>query len=111
MSHELGTPLNSMLILSRQLAENIDENLTAQQVQFAATIHSSGADLLSLIHGILEAAMMAMDIGEVVFKDVIGQLERSFHQVAQDNKLDFVIEQGEDLGPYPHTDEKRLQQV
>ena len=116
MSHELRTPLNSMLILSRQLAENIDENLTAKQVQFAETIHSSGADLLSLINDILdlskiESGMMAIDIGEVVFKDVIGQLERSFHQVAQDKKLDFVIEQGEDLGPYLHTDEKRLQQV
>jgi CheY-like chemotaxis protein/HAMP domain-containing protein len=116
MSHELRTPLNSMLILSRQLAENIDDTLTPKQVQFADTIHSSGADLLSLINDILdlskiESGMMAIDIGEVAFTDVVGQLERSFHQVAQDKKLDFVIERDTGLGSSLRTDDKRLQQI
>jgi hypothetical protein len=116
MSHELRTPLNSMLILSRQLAENVDENLSPKQVQFAETIHSSGADLLSLINDILdlskiESGMMAIDINEVSFEDVTGQLERSFHQVAQDKNLEFIIERAEDLAPSMRTDEKRLQQI
>ncbi|HEV2800911.1 MAG TPA: HAMP domain-containing protein [Pyrinomonadaceae bacterium] len=116
MSHELRTPLNSMLILSRQLAENKDDNLTPKQVQFAETIHSSGADLLSLINDILdlskiESGMMGIDIGDVSFADVSGQLERSFQQVAADKKLDFAIEQSDALPPAMRTDEKRLQQI
>ncbi|HVG35194.1 MAG TPA: response regulator, partial [Pyrinomonadaceae bacterium] len=116
MSHELRTPLNSMLILSRQLAENIDDNLTPKQVQFAETIHSSGTDLLSLINDILdltkiEAGMMAIEINEVQFGGVVEQLERSFHQVAQDKGLDFVVDQTEGLGTSLRTDEKRLQQI
>jgi CheY-like chemotaxis protein/signal transduction histidine kinase/HAMP domain-containing protein len=116
MSHELRTPLNSMLILSRQLSENGDDNLTPKQVQFAETIHSSGTDLLLLINDILdltkiEAGMMAIDVGEVSFTDVVGQLERSFHQVAQDKSLEFIIERNTDLGPSLRTDEKRLQQI
>jgi HAMP domain-containing protein/CheY-like chemotaxis protein/signal transduction histidine kinase len=116
MSHELRTPLNSMLILSRQLAENIDDNLTPKQVQFAETIHSSGADLLSLINDILdiskiESGMMPIDMGDVQFADVIDQLERNFHQVAQDKNLEFIVEQGEGLVPSLRTDEKRLQQI
>ncbi|MDT4953900.1 MAG: hypothetical protein QOJ02_2038 [Acidobacteriota bacterium] len=116
MSHELRTPLNSMLILSRQLSENGDDNLTPKQVQFAETIHSSGTDLLLLINDILdltkiEAGMMAIDIGEVSFTDVVGQLERSFHQVAQDKSLEFIVERNTDLGPSLRTDEKRLQQI
>ncbi|MDT4897360.1 MAG: hypothetical protein QOH25_2437, partial [Acidobacteriota bacterium] len=116
MSHELRTPLNSMLILSRQLSENADNNLTAKQVQFAETIHSSGADLLSLITDILdlskiESGMMAIDINEVAFGDVVEQLERSFHQVAQDKNLEFIVEQGDELGSSLRTDEKRLQQI
>jgi HAMP domain-containing protein/CheY-like chemotaxis protein/signal transduction histidine kinase len=116
MSHELRTPLNSMLILSRQLAQNVEENLNQKQVQFAETIHSSGTDLLSLINDILdltkiEAGMMAININDVSFGDVVEQLERSFHQVAQDKSLEFIVERNEGLSPSIHTDEKRLQQI
>jgi hypothetical protein len=116
MSHELRTPLNSMLILSRQLSENKDDNLTPKQVQFAETIHSSGADLLSLINDILdlskiESGMMGIDISDVSFADVGGQLERSFQQVAVDKKLNFAVERDEHLPTAMRTDEKRLQQI
>jgi len=116
MSHELRTPLNSMLILSRQLSENKDDNLTPKQVQFAETIHSSGADLLSLINDILdlskiESGMMGIDISDVSFEEVGGQLERSFQQVALDKKLSFAIERDEALPVSMRTDEKRLQQI
>jgi HAMP domain-containing protein/CheY-like chemotaxis protein len=116
MSHELRTPLNSMLILSRQLAENADDNLSPKQVQFAETIHSSGADLLSLINDILdlskiESGMMAIDVSEVGFDSVLEQLDRSFHQVAQDKGLEFVLQHAPELPPTMETDEKRLQQI
>jgi len=116
MSHELRTPLNSMLILSRQLSENKDDNLTPKQVQFAETIHSSGADLLSLINDILdlskiESGMMGIDINDVSFTEVGEQLERSFQQVALDKKLHFAVERDEQLPATMRTDEKRLQQV
>ncbi|MGI9108394.1 MAG: response regulator, partial [Pyrinomonadaceae bacterium] len=116
MSHELRTPLNSMLILSRQLSENKDDNLTPKQVQFAETIHSSGADLLSLINDILdlskiESGMMGIDISDVSFVEVGEQLDRSFRQVAIDKKLNFAVERAERLPLSMRTDEKRLQQI
>jgi HAMP domain-containing protein/CheY-like chemotaxis protein/signal transduction histidine kinase len=116
MSHELRTPLNSMLILSRQLSDNIQGNLTPKQVQFAETIHSSGSDLLSLINDILdlskiESGMMGIDVSEASFRDITGQLERSFHQVAQDKGLQFAVELSPNLGSAIQTDDKRLQQI
>jgi HAMP domain-containing protein/CheY-like chemotaxis protein/signal transduction histidine kinase len=116
MSHELRTPLNSMLILSRQLAENSEATLTQRQVQFAETIHSSGNDLLSLINDILdlskiESNMMAIEVGEVPFADVTEQMNRSFHQIAQDKSLDFTIDVEPGLPASILTDQKRLQQI
>ncbi len=116
MSHELRTPLNSMLILSRQLAENSEGALTPRQVQFAETIHSSGNDLLSLINDILdlskiESGMMAIETSEVDFTDVTEQMNRSFHQLAQDKGLEFTIDVEPNLPASILTDQKRLQQV
>ena len=116
MSHELRTPLNSMLILSRQLAENNDDNLSEKQVQFAETIHSSGADLLSLINDILdlskiESGMMGIEVSDVSVVEMAEQLERSFHQLAKDKNLEFLIEHSEEMEPTIRTDDKRLQQI
>ncbi|HEV7858140.1 MAG TPA: HAMP domain-containing protein [Pyrinomonadaceae bacterium] len=116
MSHELRTPLNSIQILSKQLAENKDDTLTQKQITFAQTIHSSGEDLLSLINDILdlskiESGMMGIDVSDFSFADITDQLDRSFHQIAQDKKLEFSIEHAPDLPSYIQTDEKRLQQI
>ncbi|MGH9908198.1 MAG: ATP-binding response regulator, partial [Pyrinomonadaceae bacterium] len=116
MSHELRTPLNSMLILSRQLAENANGNLSTKQVQFAETIHTSGADLLSLINDILdlskiESGMMGIEVSDVSLEAITEQLERNFHQLAQDKSLEFEVERAADLNPMVRSDDKRLQQI
>ncbi len=116
MSHELRTPLNSILILSKQLAENHDEHLTPKQTQFAETIHSSGADLLSLINDILdltkiESGMMGIEVGALSFANITERLDRGFHHLAADKGLEFKIERAENLPATIQTDDKRLQQV
>ncbi len=70
MSHELRTPLNSLLILSKLLAENSEQNLTDKQIEFASTIHTAGADLLSVISDVfdlskVEAGKMEIRPGQV----------------------------------------------
>ncbi|MGI8784746.1 MAG: HAMP domain-containing protein [Acidobacteriota bacterium] len=116
MSHELRTPLNSLLILSKLLSENADGNLSAKQVEFATTIHSSGSDLLDLINEILdltkiESGMMSVDVSAVRFVELQHYVEKSFRQVAQDKSLAFSIDLDPALPSAIHTDPKRLQQV
>src|SRR6185436_11886781 len=88
----------------------------SKQVQFAETIHSSGSDLLSLINDILdlskiESGMMGIEVTDVSIDDVTDQLERSFHQLAQDKNIEFFTERAEKLDPVLTTDDKRLQQI
>src|SRR5205085_11547575 len=71
---------------------------------------------LSLINDILdlskiESGMMGIEVSEVSLDDITEQLERSFHQFAQDKNLGFFIERDQDLSPTVVTDDKRLQQI
>ncbi|MCT7950696.1 HAMP domain-containing protein [Ancylothrix sp. C2] len=116
MSHELRTPLNSLLILARLLLDNSDGNLTPKQVEYMRTIHSAGADLLALINDILdlakiESGTMSIEVDQLLFSDLQGQIERTFYQVAQDKGLNFTILFDERLPKAVYTDSKRLQQV
>ncbi|HWF43952.1 MAG TPA: response regulator [Candidatus Kapabacteria bacterium] len=116
MSHELRTPLNSMLILSKMLSENPDTNLSPKQVEFAETIHSSGADLLSLINEILdlskiESGMMAVDITDVSLRELEDDMHRIFDTLAQEKGLTFEARVQEGVPDSITTDSKRIEQV
>jgi HAMP domain-containing protein/signal transduction histidine kinase/CheY-like chemotaxis protein len=116
MSHELRTPLNSLLILSRLLSENGDGNLNNKQIEFAQTIHTSGADLLVLINDILdlskiESGTVSPDIEEAVLWDLCKDLERGFRQIAEDKNLAYTVEVDAETPISIQTDIRRLQQV
>src|SRR5439155_18225610 len=83
MSHEQRTPLNSLLLLARLLADNPDQNLSPKQIEFAPTIHSAGTDPLNLIDDILdvskiEAGRMDVDRSDVRVADVRDYVEQAF---------------------------------
>jgi signal transduction histidine kinase/ActR/RegA family two-component response regulator/HAMP domain-containing protein len=116
MSHELRTPLNSLLILARLLADNVGGNLTGKQVEFAHTIHSSGAELLALINDILdlakiESGTVTLNIAAERFDEITDYVERTFRQMATDKGLEFVVSVDPALPGAMETDSKRLQQV
>ncbi|HEX2200008.1 MAG TPA: HAMP domain-containing protein, partial [Burkholderiales bacterium] len=116
MSHELRTPLNSLLILARLLADNASGNLTPKQVEFAKTIHSSGAELLALINDILdlakiESGTVTLNIEDERFADLTDYVERTFSQVAADKGLEFSVRVSPELPAALSTDAKRLQQI
>jgi HAMP domain-containing protein/CheY-like chemotaxis protein/signal transduction histidine kinase len=116
MSHELRTPLNSILILGQQLADNAEGNLTSKQVEFAATIHAAGTDLLNLISDILdlskiESGTVTVESEEIGFAQLRDTVERNFAHEAERRKLGFVTRLDPALGPIVTTDPKRLLQV
>ncbi|KIL40194.1 hypothetical protein SD70_15375 [Gordoniibacillus kamchatkensis] len=70
ISHELLTPLHSLLILSWQLAENAEGNLTDTQVRNAKMIHESGHDLLAMINDILGLSKFESDAAKPVYEEL-----------------------------------------
>jgi signal transduction histidine kinase/DNA-binding response OmpR family regulator len=116
MSHELRTPLNSSLILAKLLADNSDENLTAEQVKFAQTIQSSGNDLLNLINDILdlskiEAGHVEIKPETVSIQRTADTLQRMFAPLADNKGLGFSVDVAADVVPLIETDPQRLEQV
>ena len=116
MSHELRTPLNSLLILARLLSDNQDGRLSEQEVQFAATIHQSGSDLLQLINDILdlskiEAGRMDVRPKPLPLVKLLDYVQSTFRPLAKDRGLAFDITVGEDVPRELVSDEQRIQQI
>ena len=116
MSHELRTPLNSLLILSKLLQDNPEGTLSDKQLEFAATIHQSGSDLLALIEEILdlskiEAGKMDVSPTKIVLADVRDFVDRTFRPLAEQKGLGLETKVDRGVPKTIVTDEQRLQQV
>jgi PAS domain S-box-containing protein len=116
MSHELRTPLNAILILSQQLGENKPGNLSANQIEFARIIQSSGTDLLRLINEVLdltkiESGIVTIAVESIPFADLRDSLERHFRPVADTKNLPLRVTFAEDLTGTFESDPKRLRQI
>ena len=116
MSHELRTPLNSSLILAKLLADNREGNLTEEQIKFAATIYSSGNDLLTLINDILdlskiEAGMLEVRPEPLMIGRVLDDLNATFRPVAEQKQLELVMRAAPGAPDAIESDPLRLQQI
>lgn len=116
MSHELRTPLNSIQILSRLLAENKNGKLDEKQINYAKTIHASGADLLNLINEILdlskiEAGRMVINLENMQIATLAKYLKNNFEHQTSEKKLYFKVETDKNLPANVITDRQRLEQI
>ena len=116
MSHELRTPLNSSLILAKLLAENPQDNLSAEQVKFAESIYSAGNDLLNLINDILdiskvEAGKLDMRPENSSVPRLVDGLRTMFEPLAAEKKLEFIVELQAGAPTMLYTDRQRLEQI
>lgn len=116
MSHELRTPLNSSLILAKLLAENPQNNLSAEQVKFAESIYSAGNDLLNLINDILdiskvEAGKLQVRPENTSVARLVESLRATFEPLAADKHLAFDVQVQVDAPMMLFTDRQRLEQV
>ena len=116
MSHELRTPLNSILILAKLLAEDKKNNLNEKQREHATVIHKSGSDLLMLINDILdlskiESGKLDLQFEKIPAEEIIEDINSLFIELANENKINFKIENSIDANDLIFTDRIRIEQI
>jgi len=116
MSHELRTPLNSILLLSRLLSENNEQNLSADQIESAKVIQSSGTSLLTLIDEILdlskiESGKMTLEYESLNLNDISADLHNLFLPMVNEKGLDFTINIDPKVNQRFQGDRLRIDQV
>src|SRR5256714_1042091 len=116
LSHELPTPLNSLLILAKLLADNQEGNLTAKQVEFARSVRDAGHDLLNLISDILdlskvEAGKLDVAMAPVRIADLADELSQTFRPIADQQTLTYTLALADNLPEHITTDGHRVQQI
>lgn len=116
MSHELRTPLNSILILSEMLAENRDNRLSDDELEYANVIHKSGGDLLNLINDILdlskvEAGKMDLWFSEMDVSEVPQHIQSLFNPLAEQKGIELMVDVSPDMDTIFYTDVKRFHQI
>lgn len=113
ISHELRTPMNSILGFSDLLGEA--QNLDGKQQRWVANIRSSGKLLLGLISDILElaklqAGKMQLHLRDFSLEDLIESLMQMFRPLADKKNIALVAEVDPGI-PMLHQDGDKLQQI
>ncbi len=116
MSHELRTPLNSILLLSRLMGENTERNLTADQIEYAKVIQSSGNGLLSLIDEILdlskiESGKMQLEYHPVIVEELVKEMHSLFDPITKEKRIELRTSVSKDVLSVIETDKLRLDQI
>lgn len=101
MTHELRSPLNSMLLLSQVLAENRRGRLAPEDVDAAQVINKAGRELLVIIDDILdltkaEAGRLELHPETVLVSDLAESLIALYRPLAQRRGLGLrvIVEPG-----------------
>lgn len=95
MSHELKTPLNSISIISKVMANNKDNKLDDISLKNIKIINKCSEDLTEIINDILdiskiEAGELTITKNNISLKNLIEELYDSFAPIAHNKNIGFI---------------------
>jgi signal transduction histidine kinase len=114
MTHELRTPINSILALSRMLQDRVDGDLTAEQQRQVGFIRQSAESLSEIINDLLDLAKVEagrVDVRPTRFTvgELFGALRGMFRPLLRDEVALLIDEPPEPIEL--QTDQGKLAQV
>ncbi len=114
MSHELRSPLNAILGFSQLMLRT--KNLPKEQYENAGIIHRSGEYLLTLINNVLdfakiEAKKTTLNQNDFDLYQLLDDLEDMLSLRAINAGLKLIVDRGDNLPRYIHSDGVKLRQV
>src|SRR5687767_9361711 len=115
MSHDLRTPLNSIIGFSEILTERLSAQVDAKYLKILANIHSSGQHLLGIINDILdrskvEAGQMELRPEEFPVHMAIEGILNVMHGMAGKRAITFEVDASPAL-PHLHSDRAKFKQT
>ncbi len=116
MSHELKTPLNSIIVLSQMIVENDDEPKSTEDKRYADIINKSGNELLIMINDILdlskiEAGKMDVMMDMIAIDELIQMTTSQFKPLMDQKGVGFKVIVSEDVPNVITTDIQKLNQI
>lgn len=115
ISHDLRTPLNSVIGFSQLLLEGTEGELNQEQKVDVQKILNSGRHLLSLVNDVvdiskIESGMIELSLGRVDLREVIKHSLEATSALPRGGPIGLNTDLPEDL-PAVHADETRLLQI
>lgn len=115
ISHDLRTPLNSVIGFSQLLLEGTEGELNQEQKVDVQRILNSGRHLLSLVNDVvdiskIESGMLELALGRVDIREVIQHALEATSALPRGGGIDLRTELSPDL-PEAYADETRLLQI
>ncbi len=116
ISHELKTPLNSIIVLSSVMAKNKDKNLNQKNLKNIKIINNCGNDLLYLINDILdiskiESGELALNLKQVNIKELLEDIYNQILPLAKDKNLILLLDFNCENDISIFTDDGRIKQI
>lgn len=115
MSHDLRTPLNSILSLSRVLQLQAKERLTSEEFSYLEVIERNGRILLSLINDIIDfskidSGRVDLKIKKINLSPVLSTIVENNEQLAEKKNISISIDISGSI-PEIETDEVMLYKI